>query len=100
MYTSIKNSGTATMKHLLISATTKPTPRCGDSLNDCALLNQTTGICNSQESARKLCPEFCGLCSIGKIVLLYLKSALTQQLIFVQIDTSNKDKTSYIFSIS
>ena len=42
-------------------------PHCFDSLNDCGVLNQTTGFCSSPENARKLCPEFCGLCSIGKV---------------------------------
>ena len=47
--------------------TTTQASHCFDSSGDCSLLNKTISICSSPQNARKLCPEFCGLCSIGKL---------------------------------
>ena len=40
------------------------TGSCHDILTECDLANKTTGICNLQQYARKMCPKFCSLCSI------------------------------------
>ena len=41
------------------------TPNCHDMLTDCHVLNKTTGVC-FKDHARQVCPEFCGLCTIGR----------------------------------
>ena len=48
------------------SSNNATTSTCHDVLGNCDLVNRTLNLCFLQpDSARKTCPEFCGLCSIG-----------------------------------
>ena len=42
------------------------TDNCQDVLTDCDVANMTSGICGLPTYARKMCAEYCNMCSIGR----------------------------------
>ena len=54
------------------SSNNATTSTCHDVLVDCDLVNRTLNFCTLQpDSARKTCPDFCGLCSKGMPYNIY-----------------------------